>query len=77
MPVITPTYPAFNSTFNISQSTKAVILKEFTRGYMVYIFHSPPHFFFKKIVKIVLRVTINFFKNYKFSLVFTLKKVYF
>jgi len=35
MPVITPTYPAFNSTFNISQSTKAVILKEFARGYMI------------------------------------------
>lgn len=35
MPVITPTYPAFNSTYNISLSTKAVLLKEFTRGYMI------------------------------------------
>lgn len=38
MPVITPTYPAFNSTYNISLSTKAVLLNEFTRGYMVFIF---------------------------------------
>jgi poly(A) polymerase len=32
MPVITPTYPAFNSTFNITQSTKKILVKEFARG---------------------------------------------
>lgn len=35
MPVITPTYPAFNSTFNISLSTKSVLLKEFQRGFAI------------------------------------------
>eukprot|EP01127_Copromyxa_protea_P000853 TRINITY_DN1075_c0_g1_i3.p1 TRINITY_DN1075_c0_g1~~TRINITY_DN1075_c0_g1_i3.p1 ORF type:complete len:602 (+),score=119.48 TRINITY_DN1075_c0_g1_i3:49-1854(+) len=32
MPVITPTYPAFNSTFNITVSTKKILQKEFERG---------------------------------------------
>jgi len=35
MPVITPTYPAFNSTYNISVSTKAVLLSEFSRGFEI------------------------------------------
>ena len=32
MPIITPAYPQQNSTFNVTKSTRAVILKEFTRG---------------------------------------------
>ncbi|XP_022230285.2 poly(A) polymerase beta [Drosophila obscura] len=32
MPIITPAYPQQNSTFNVSESTKKVMLTEFTRG---------------------------------------------
>lgn len=32
MPIITPAYPQQNSTFNVSESTKKVILAEFNRG---------------------------------------------
>lgn len=32
MPIITPAYPQQNSTFNVSESTKKVILVEFNRG---------------------------------------------
>lgn len=32
MPIITPAYPQQNSTFNVSISTKRVILNEFERG---------------------------------------------
>lgn len=32
MPIITPAYPQQNSTFNVSESTKKVILTEFNRG---------------------------------------------
>ncbi|XP_055373018.1 poly(A) polymerase type 3 [Condylostylus longicornis] len=32
MPIITPAYPQQNSTFNVSESTKKVILSEFNRG---------------------------------------------
>ncbi|XP_012155930.1 poly(A) polymerase type 3 [Ceratitis capitata] len=32
MPIITPAYPQQNSTFNVSESTKKVILNEFNRG---------------------------------------------
>ena len=32
MPIITPAYPQQNSTFNVSESTKKVIMTEFNRG---------------------------------------------
>lgn len=35
MPIITPSYPNSNSSFNISDSTKEVLLTEFTKGAMV------------------------------------------
>ena len=35
MPVITPCYPHINSTFNVSQSTMEVIIREFDRGLKV------------------------------------------
>ena len=32
MPIITPAYPQQNSTFNVTHSTREVMLKEFRRG---------------------------------------------
>ena len=32
MPIITPAYPQQNSTFNVTKSTRTVMLKEFKRG---------------------------------------------
>ena len=32
MPIITPAFPAFNSTFNVSKTTKAIILKEMRKA---------------------------------------------
>merc|ERR1712232_228690 len=33
MPVITPAYPAMNSTHNVTETTKSILLDEFRRGY--------------------------------------------
>ncbi|XP_053963644.1 poly(A) polymerase type 3-like [Anastrepha ludens] len=35
MPIITPAYPQQNSTFNVSESTKKVLLNEFSRGKII------------------------------------------
>jgi len=32
MPIITPAYPQQNSTFNVTRSTREIIIKEFSRG---------------------------------------------
>jgi len=33
MPVITPAFPAMNSTYNVTETTKRILLDEFRRGY--------------------------------------------
>merc|ERR1712061_642746 len=33
MPVITPAFPAMNSTHNVTETTKRILLDEFKRGY--------------------------------------------
>merc|ERR1712224_726966 len=35
MPVITPAFPAMNSTHNVTETTKRILLDEFRRGYEV------------------------------------------
>jgi len=35
MPVITPAFPAMNSTYNVTETTKRILLKEFRRGFEV------------------------------------------
>lgn len=35
MPVLTPSFPAMNSTFNVTETTKRILLDEFRRGYDV------------------------------------------
>ena len=32
MPIVTPAYPAQNSTFNVTYSTRSIMIKEFNRG---------------------------------------------
>jgi len=32
MPIITPAFPAFNSTFNISETTKGILMKEMRKA---------------------------------------------
>lgn len=35
MPVITPAFPAMNSTHNVTETTKRILLEEFSRGYEI------------------------------------------
>lgn len=35
MPIFTPSYPSSNSSFNISDSTKEVLMTEFEKGYLI------------------------------------------
>jgi len=35
MPIITPAFPSMNSTFNVSESTKNIILTELEKGALI------------------------------------------
>jgi len=35
MPIITPVYPQQNSTYNVTMSSRAVIIEEFSKGGML------------------------------------------
>lgn len=69
MPILTPAYPTFNSTFNITITTKAIILQEFRWAskilnniYKRKACYSLSNFF----------SPLNFFKLYKFYVVIKL-----
>ncbi|KFP42817.1 Poly(A) polymerase gamma, partial [Chlamydotis macqueenii] len=64
MPIITPVYPQQNSTYNVSASTRAVIVEEFKRGLAVTndILHGKSEW--SKLFE-----PLNFFQKYKTGLV--------
>ncbi|NXE25018.1 PAPOG polymerase, partial [Ardeotis kori] len=66
MPIITPVYPQQNSTYNVSASTRAVIVEEFKRGLAVTndILHGKSEW--SKLFE-----PLNFFQKYKHYIVLT------
>ena len=45
MPIITPAYPCMNSSYNVSVSTRYVMIQEFTRAFEICQVHSQFLFF--------------------------------
>lgn len=64
MPIITPAYPQQNSTFNTSQSTRAVMVEEFKQGLAI-----TEDIMLQKALWDKLFQPPNFFANYKHYLV--------
>ncbi|XP_071596448.1 poly(A) polymerase gamma isoform X2 [Heliangelus exortis] len=66
MPIITPTYPQQNSTYNVSSSTRAVMVEEFKRGLAV-----TDEILQGKADWSKLFEPLNFFEKYKHYIVLT------
>lgn len=71
MPIITPAYPQQNSTFNVSLSTRTVMVEEFKQGLQITddimlgksnwdkLFEPPPFFVKYKHFIVLLVITAN------------------
>lgn len=67
MPIITPAYPQQNSTFNTSQSTRAVMVEEFKSGLQI-----TEDIMLGKVTWDRLFQPPNFFMKYRYALIFPL-----
>ena len=63
MPIITPAYPPFNSTFNVSKTTKNIILKELRKGLDIMKRIRDKKAPWKRLFK-----KLNFYKAYRYYL---------
>lgn len=64
MPIITPAYPQQNSTYNVSFSTRSIMIEEIKRGYDVC-----QEIFNNNLEWNALFESKNFFQKYKYGLI--------